>query len=288
MEETKKAAPAAGDAEIPRRRLGKTEAEVSIIGLGGEGILRTTGRETAATDLISAAIDLGINYIETARVYQDSEVYYGLVFRDRPHIREKVFLAGKSHARDRAGAAAHLAESLARLNTDYLDLWQIHDVRTERDVEEIFGPGGAIEAFVEARDKGLVRFLGVTGHQDPAVVKRCLEIFDFDTVLIPVNPAEPHYKCFLDEVVPVASMKDVGIVGMKTYMKMMFEAPRKVLFCYALTQPIATAVIGMDSVAQLKENVEIARNFTNMRYNEVKRVTDFIAPYARDLMFYKP
>lgn len=277
-----------GEKDIPKRRLGRTGEEVTILGLGGEGILRTKGYDKAAREVINTAIDLGVNYLETARVYQDSEYYYGQVFKERPEARKKVFLASKSHARDKAGALKHLEESLKNLNTDYLDLWQVHDMRTEEDVERVFGPGGAMEAFVEAREKGLVRFLGVTGHQEPAVVRKCLETFDFDTVLIPVNPAEPHYKCFLEEIVPVASAKDIGIIGMKTYMKMMFEAPRKVLFCYALTQPIAVATIGADSVEQLKENVEIAKEFMTMRYNEVKRVTEFIAPYARDLLFYKP
>lgn len=274
--------------EIPKRRLGRTGVDVTILGLGGEGVLRTTGYAKAATEVINTAIDRGINYLETARAYQDSESYYGRVFKERPGIREKVFVAGKSHARDREGARAHLETTLENLNTDYLDLWQVHDVRTDGDVERIFGPDGAMEAFVEAREKGLVRFLGVTGHQEPAVVKKCLETFDFDTVLVPVNPAEPHYKCFLDEIVPVASAKDLGIIGMKVYMKNLFNAPKKVLFCYALTQPIATATIGMDDVAQVRENVDVAKEFITMRYKEVVRVNEFIAPYARDLMFYKP
>ena len=121
--------------------------------------------------------------------------------------RRDVFLTSKSHARDMHGAGAHLADTLRNMKTDYLDLWQVHDVRTEDDIAEIFGRGGAIEAFSRAREEGLVRFIGVTGHQDPRILARCIELFDFDTVLMPVNPAEPvitsysiHYTKLYDSM----------------------------------------------------------------------------------------
>ncbi len=271
--------------EIPKRRLGKTGLDVSILGLGGEGVLRTFGNEKTADELINTAIDAGVNYLESARAYAGSEQYYGAALKGR---RDKVYLASKSHARDRAGALAHLHETLANMKTDYLDLWQIHDVRTDSDIEEIFGPGGAIEAFREAKESGKARFVGVTGHHDPAVIKRCLEIFEFDTVLIPVNPAEPEYKCFLEEVVQVAGAGDVGIVGMKVFLRGRLNAPKKLLFSYALSQPISTAVIGCDTVEQLKENIESAVSYTPLKYKEVQRLHQIVAPYARDLMYYKP
>jgi aryl-alcohol dehydrogenase-like predicted oxidoreductase len=136
---------------IPKRTLGKTGIEVTILGLGGEGVLRTFGYEQAAYQLINRAIDLGINYFESARAYSGSESYYGLALKER---RKEIFLTSKSHARDKQGALAHLHETLTNMKTDHLDLWQIHDVRTEEDVEEIFGPRGALKAFKEARDKG--------------------------------------------------------------------------------------------------------------------------------------
>jgi aryl-alcohol dehydrogenase-like predicted oxidoreductase len=102
------------------------------------------------------------------------------------------------------------------MKTDYLDLWQVHYVRTEVDIKRIFGPAGALEAFVEAKEDSLVRFIGVPGHHDPSIIKWC---FDFDTVLLPVNPVEPHYKSFLDEVVPVANEKGMGIIGMKVFLR---------------------------------------------------------------------
>jgi len=270
---------------IPKRRLGKTNVEVTIFGLGGEGVLRSEGKSKEADLVINTALDLGVNYFESANAYSESESYYGEALKGK---RDRVFLASKSHARDKAGALKHLEESLSKMKTDHLDLWQIHDVRSEEDYNMIFAPGGAMEAFVEAREKGLTRFIGVTGHHDPAIIKKCLETFDFDTVLIPVNPAEPHYKCFLEEIVPIAGAKDTGVMGMKLYLRGNWNAPMKLLFCYALSQPISIGVIGCDTPDQVKENAYIASNFMSLKYKEVQRLNQIVAPYARDLMFYKP
>ena len=181
--------------EIRKRRLGKTGTNVTILGLGGEGILRTYGYEKEAYGLINRAIDIGINYFESARAYSGSESYYGLALKER---RKDIFLTSKSHARNKNGALQHLQDTLRNMKTDYLDLWQIHDVRTDEEVQEIFGRHGALEAFVEAKGNGLVRFIGITGHHDPLIINRCIERYDFDTVLLPVNPAEPAYKSFVD------------------------------------------------------------------------------------------
>ncbi|MBI5810894.1 MAG: aldo/keto reductase [Deltaproteobacteria bacterium] len=270
---------------IQKRRLGKTGVELPMLGLGGEGLLRTFGREKEAHELINTALDLGISYMESARAYSKSESYYGASLRER---RKDVFLASKSHARDKAGALAHLRETLTNMKTDYLDLWQVHDVRTEEDIKAIFGPGGAMEAFREAKEKGQARFIGVTGHHDPVIIRKCLEAFDFDTALIPVNPAEPCYKCFLEEIMPAAGAKDVGILAMKVYLRNLWNAPKRLLLSYALSQPVAIAVVGCDDVAQLKENVEAAGNFQALKLKEVQRLKTMIAPYAKELMFYKP
>lgn len=146
--------------EIQKRKLGKTGVDVTLIGLGGEGVLRTFGHDDEARALINRALDLGINYFESARAYSGSETYYGKALRER---RKEIFLTSKSHARDRKGALEHLQETLRNMKTDHLDLWQVHDVRTEDDIKEIFGPRGAIEAFAEAKQKGLTRFIGVKG-----------------------------------------------------------------------------------------------------------------------------
>ena len=275
---------------IPKRTLGKTGVEVTILGLGGEGMLRTFGYEQEAYPLINRAIDLGINYFESARAYSGSESYYGLALKER---RRDIFLTSKSHARDKQGALAHLHETLTNMKTDHLDLWQVHDVRTEGDMEEIFGPRGALEAFREARDKGMVRFIGVTGHHDPLITKRCIEMFDFDTVLIPVNPAEPFYKSYTDTVIPPASQKGMGIVAMKVYFRgFAARIPdyqgMEPFFRFALSQPVTTAVIGCDDIHQLEENVSFASSFTPMPQEEENKLLEFVAPYARQLMYYKP
>jgi aryl-alcohol dehydrogenase-like predicted oxidoreductase len=276
--------------EIPKRILGNTGIEVTIMGLGGEGILRTHGYEKEASQLINTAIDLGVNYFESARAYSGSESYYGKALKER---RKEIFLASKSHARDKGGALNHLLETLKHMMTDHLDLWQIHDIRTEEDRKEIFGPDGALEAFADAKKKGLVRFIGVTGHHDPSIIRRCIQDFDFDTVLMPVNPAEPVYKSFIDEVIPIAQRKGMGIVGMKAYFRGLAQripgfGTLEPFFRFALSHPISTAVIGCDSIRQLEENVGFARAFKAMSREEMQGIIDAVSPNARQLMYYKP
>jgi aryl-alcohol dehydrogenase-like predicted oxidoreductase len=276
--------------DIPVRMLGKTGWEVTVLGLGGEGILRTFGHEREADRLINRAIDLGINYFESARAYSGSESYYGGALKQR---RKNIFLTSKSHARDKAGALSHLSETLKNMQTDYLDLWQVHDVREEAEIKQIFGPGGAIEAFAEAKRKGMTKFIGVTGHHNPAILKKCIKMFDFDTVLLPVNPAEPHYKSFIQEVIPSARKKDMGIIGMKVYFrgfaaKLPWYSSMEPFLHFALTQPITTTVIGCDNVAQLEENVSFAKRFRPMPDEQMKSLVETTRPYARQLMYYKP
>lgn len=273
-----------------RRTLGKTGAEVTVLGLGGEGILRTSGYEREAYTLINRAVDLGVNYCESARAYAGSESYYGRALGER---RKDIFLTSKSHARDKRGALSHLGETLKNVRTDHLDLWQVHDVRTEEDVEEIFNTGGAIEAFIEAKEKGMTRFIGVTGHHNPAILRKCIRHFDFDTVLLPVNPGEPSYKSFLREVIPLALEKQMGIIGMKVYFRGLAEqipwyATMEPFLRFALSQPITNVVIGCDDVAQLEENVQFAESFVPMTDLEMQALVHEVSSHARKLMYYKP
>jgi len=276
--------------DIPKRRLGRTGEEVTILGLGGEGILRTTGYEDDASRLINRAIDLGITYFESARAYEDSEVYYGHSLKER---RKDLFLTSKSHARTKQGAFDHLAQTLKNMKTDHLDLWQVHDVRTREDMEQLFGPDGAMEAFVQAKRDGRTRFIGITGHHDPAIIGACLDLFEFDTVLMPVNPAEPAYASFLAGVLPLASEKGLGIIGMKAYFRGFASrlpgyAGMEPFLRFALSQPVTTVIVGCDSVEQLEENVEMARNFQPMPRKESDELVASVSPYARQLMYYKP
>ena len=273
-----------------KRRLGKIEIDVTIMGLGGEGVLRTFGHDKEAYALINRALDLGISYFESARAYSGSESYYGSALTER---RNDIFLTSKSHARDKEGALTHLHETLTNMKTDHLDLWQVHDVRTLEDIETIFGPGGAIEAFVEAKEKGMTRYIGVTGHQDPAIIRQCINMFDFDTVLLPVNPAEPFYKSFIDEILPVANEKEMGIIAMKVYFRGFAEripgyTGMEPFYRFALSHPVTTVVIGCDNLQQLEENVGFARAFKPMGDEEMQDLKDMLAPHARQLMYYKP
>ncbi len=186
---------------LTKRKLGATGEEVTLLGLGGEGVLRTYGLHDEAYQLINRALDLGIGYFESARAYSGSEEYYGLALKDR---RKDIFLTSKSHARDKAGAMEHLEQTLSNMKTDNLDLWQIHDLRTMDDIEAISSKGGALEAFSYAKEQGLVRYVGVTGHHDPDIILKAFDLFPFDTVLIPVNPGEPSHNSFLYKVLPEA------------------------------------------------------------------------------------
>ncbi len=275
---------------IPVRTLGKTGEKVTILGLGGEGILRTFDYDAEAYQLVNRAIDLGVNYFESARAYSGSEYYYGIALGER---RKDIFLTSKSHARNREGALAHLSETLRNMRTDHIDLWQVHDVRTIQDVELIFGLGGAIEAFTWAKENGLTRYIGVTGHHDPEILKKCLSLYDFDTVLMPVNPAEPTYASFIDIVLPEAIKRQMGVICMKVYFrglaqKIPWFQSMEPFYRFSLSHDVSTAVIGCDSISHIEENVLIASNFKHMDEAEQQQIVDAVRPFARNLMYYKP
>jgi predicted aldo/keto reductase-like oxidoreductase len=275
---------------IPSRILGRTGQSVTMLGLGGEGVLRTFGQDKDASALINRALDLGLTYCESARAYSGSEAYYGKALGER---RKDIFLTSKSHNRDKKGALAHLHETLTNMRTDHLDLWQVHDVREEEDIAAIFGPGGAIEAFVEAKQQGKTRFIGVTGHHDPSIIRNCIEQFDFDTVLMPINPAEQGYKSFIENVLPLAWEKNMGIIGMKVYLRgfasrLPWYTSMAPFLRFALSQPVTNVVIGCDNIAQLEQNVKFAGSFEPMMLEEQQDLIRDVSPFARQLTYYKP
>jgi len=272
---------------IPTRTLGRTRVDVTCLGLGGEGVLRTFGREREAREVIARALDLGINYFESARAYSGSESYYGLALGKR---REEIFLASKSHDRTAAGATRHLEATLANMKTDRLDLWQVHDLRTDEDLREIFGPGGAIEAFDRAKREGKARFVGVTGHQDPAILLKAFDRYDFDTVLMPVNPAEPAWLSFLNTVLPEAQRRNMGVIGMKVLCRGLgLRVPEYAVsgpwIRYALAQRVSTVVIGCDEPRQVEMNAAAAT--APLSPAECRAMEAAVAPMARQLMYYK-
>jgi predicted aldo/keto reductase-like oxidoreductase len=276
---------------IPQRPFGQTGYSPTILGLGGEGILRTYGEEKGAQAVIRAALDEGINYFETARAYSGSEAYLGPNLKGH---RDKIFLTSKSHGRTFKEAMAHLTITLKNLDTDFLDLWQVHDIRTMDEVEALGAPGGALEAFHHARSRGWVRFIGITGHHDPEVLRRALEMYEFDTVLLPVNPAEPNHASFLP-LAQEAMDKGMGVIAMKTLCRgqlpQLAEEPEAIvgeLLAYAWSHPVSLAVVGADSEAQVRHLAAAARNFIPMSPEERQALEEAVAPIARQLMYYKP
>ena len=285
---------------IPQRQLGKTGATVTVLGLGGEGVLRTFGRAPEAVALIRRAVELGITYCDCAHAYAGSEDYYGEALVGG--LRDRVFLTSKSAERSGAAATRDLESTLRRMRTDRLDLWQVHDVRTEGDLAAICGPGGSLEAFVAAKKAGKVRFLGVTGHHDPAILTKAIELFSFDTVLMPVNAAEPHHNSFIDVTLPLAVSKGMGVIGMKVLRGFVEEGVSRIdlhpdllhqqlsvsrLLRFAFAQTISTAIIGCNTVQQLEENVAVARVAKPMDAGEEQELVERTRPYARRAQSYK-
>lgn len=261
--------------ELPTRMLGRTGRDVSIIGLGGGSLLMKTENRNAAVEMVNHAIDSGINYIDTAPSYNNSEQYIGEVMK---HRRDQVFLATKVDPRTRDEAWQSIEESLERLQTDVIDLIQVHDIQTFDDVNAIMRHNGAVTAMIEALEQGLVRWIGVTGHGDPAAMAYALERFDFDTVLMPVNVTDRHYRSYIDTILPFAGDRDIGAIGMKVFCAgeifETLETSVSEALRYTLSFPISTAIIGFDNLQHLDEIVDIARNFKPMDESEQQRILD--------------
>ena len=180
---------------VVERTLGRTGARVLPVSLGGEGILRTTGRAREAVPVILEALRLGVRYCDTAPAYQQSQDYYGEAFRAAgAGARDRVFLASKTHERSRDRALRLLDDSLRRLGTDRLDLWQMHDLRELDEVDALCRRDGALQAAAEAKADGRVRFVGLTGHHDPRILLEAMRRFAFDSVLVAINPADARYQ----------------------------------------------------------------------------------------------
>jgi aryl-alcohol dehydrogenase-like predicted oxidoreductase len=276
------------DMPLPQRVLGSTGVKVTILGLGGEGVLRTFGYEREAQAVIDAALEEGITYFETARAYSGSETYLGKGLHGR---RQEIFLTSKSHGRSREEAEGHLALTLRNLHTDYLDLWQVHDLRTTDDLKALTGAGGALEVFRWAKEEGYARFIGVTGHHDPDILRQALDLYDFDTVLLPVNPAEPRSQSFLP-LAREALDRGLGVIGMKVLARGLAPqldlAPVRDYVHYALSQPVSLTVIGCDSPEHVRELAAAAREFQPMAPEDQRRLEEAVIPFARGLMYYKP
>lgn len=250
--------------KLPTRLLGKTRHNATLFSLGGEGVLRTFGQEAAARQVIERALELGVNYFDSAPAYAGCLDYLGANLGER---RKDIFLASKTAERSRDGSLRVLDDTLRRLRTDHLDLWQIHDLRTRAEVREIFSNRGAIHALLEARADGRVRHLGLTGHHDPAVLLDAMSRFDFDTVLIPLNCADVHRMSFLRDVVPVARAKGTAVIAMKTYSGGLLALPGLPLepgeaLRYALSlDGVSCAIVGCRTPQEVEQNADAVRRF---------------------------
>jgi aryl-alcohol dehydrogenase-like predicted oxidoreductase len=301
-------------ASMPTRNLGKTGYKVGIFSLGGQAALEKPNNFDAAVPLIERALDLGVNYLDTSSIYGGpdrwSEQYVGRVMKTR---RSEAFVATKTKERTRDGSLRMIEKSLQLLNTDHVDLWQLHDVGLPADVDAIFAKGGAMAALTEMHEQKVVRFLGVTGHYRPEALMDVINRYPFDTILMALNAADSHIHSFTDKLLPLAVEKQMGIIGMKVPARgrllaswtppslkaqqhswegsaiatrsgvmSMPEAMR-----FTLSHPVSTVIIGCDSVGQLEENVQIARDFTPLSGTQMAALNKLAEPVAKQSLFFR-
>ncbi|MCU0303557.1 MAG: aldo/keto reductase [Thermoanaerobaculales bacterium] len=294
---------------MPTRNLGRTGYRVGIFSLGGQSAIEKADNFEIAVPLIERALDLGVNYVDTSARYGGvderwSERYFGEVMKRR---RAEAYLATKSHDRTRDGSWKLLERSLELLKTDHVDLWQMHALSRMDQVEESFAPGGAIEAFVEARDQGVVRHLGISGHTDPEVLIAAIERFPFDTILLALNAADPHHLSFKAKLLPLAVEREMGIIGMKIPARGLilksWTAPAdpesryagtvpgtldmREAMRYVLSLPVSTVIVGCDDIAQLEENVAIARAFNPLNEQQLAELETRAEPVHKQALFFR-
>lgn len=274
------------------RSFGNTGPTVSRVGLGGEGVLRTHGQAPQAQAVIREALAQGITYVDSARAYAGSETYYGSFWAENAGVRQRIFHTSKSAARDRQGAWQDLKQTLSNLRTDYLDLWQIHDVRTEADLKAIEAPGGALEAFLEAKAQGRIKHIGVTGHHDPAILTRAVTDWPVDSVLLPVNPVEGILGGFLDTTLAAAKRKGLAVIGMKVlgsgyYLQPELGVSAGDLIRYALAQGITLVIVGCSTPAEVQALAEAGRNPDPLPVSDQEKMLERFRPYARKLAYYR-
>ncbi len=299
---------------MPTRNLGKTGYKVGIFSLGGQATLEKPNMFDQAVPIIERALDLGVNYLDTSSIYGGpdrwSEQYVGRVMKTRRH---EAFLATKTKERTRDGSMRMIEKSLQLLNTDHVDLWQLHDIGLQEDVDAVFAKGGAMEALIEMQGQGVVKNLGVTGHYRPDALIDAIHRHPFDCILMSLNPADVHMWSFQEKLLPLAVEKQMGIIGMKVpsrgrllsswtppsveAQKHMWEGSAiatrpgvmtmKNAVDYALTHPVSTIIIGCDNVPQLEENVKIAREFTPLSHAQMASLNAAAEPVAQQSLFYR-
>jgi aryl-alcohol dehydrogenase-like predicted oxidoreductase len=276
------------NAEMPYRTLGKTGVKVSCIGLGGFHLGQSNLQEADMIKLFHAAIDRGINFSDNSWDYNqgESERRVGKALKG---YREKVFVMSKFDGRTKGSAMKQLEDSLKRLDIDHLDLWQFHENIRLEDPDRFFAEDGAAEAMLQAKQQGKVRFMGFTGHKDPSVHLRMLEMadkhnFTFDTAQMPINVMDAHFRSFEKEVVPVLVEKQIALLGMKSMGDRNILTSKTVtpLEClqYALSRPTSVVITGIDSMPILDQAFEAARTYSSLSKADIAKMLEKTAEVA--------
>jgi aryl-alcohol dehydrogenase-like predicted oxidoreductase len=277
-------------ASIPMRTLGRTGERVSAIGLGGFHLGKPELPEAESIRIIRAAIDAGVNFLDNSWDYNEgnSEIRMGRALRDG--YRERAFLMTKIDGQTRAAATRQIEESVRRLQTDVIDLLQLHEIIRMEDPDRIFAEGGAIEAVLEAKDAGRIRYIGFTGHKNPAIHLRMLETaaehgFRFDTVQMPLNVMDAHFESFEKKVLPVLVKEGIGVLGMKPLGDRQIPASKTVspVEClhYAMNLPTSVVITGCESMEILEQALHAARNFRPLSSEAVRAILAKTAIAAR-------
>jgi len=276
---------------IPKRKLGQTGYDVSLFSLGGEAAVEKADRPGEAGEIINLALDLGVNYIDTAPLYGGggSESNIGRVMQTR---RREVFLATKTGDRTYDGTMSQVEKSLGRLRTDYLDLCQLHDMQTDDDLKQVLSRHGAVKALERLKDEKIIHFTGITGHKDPDLLLQAIRQHPFDCLLLSLNAGDVHYRCFKHKLLPEAVKLEMGIIAMKvTAVGRIFRESgitnMQQALGYVFSHPVSTAIVGISTPAELEANARIAAGFRQLSPEELKDLEDLTASYADEANFFK-
>jgi len=280
----------ADDRPMPHRELGRTGLSVSLAGLGCHPLGGSGLDDAQAGAIVRRAIELGVNYFDTAPSYGNgaSERRLGKALEG---VRDKVILATKTLQRDRRGALRELDASLERLRTDRIDLWQFHALARTGDTDRLLEKGGALEAAWEAKKAGKVRFYGITGHADPRVFVDALKRHPFDALLIPLNCIDPHHLSFETTALPFARERRTGVIAMKVFCSGRLPGQRIVggeeCLRYTYGLPIAVCIVGCSSIAEVELAAHVARNLRVLSEEERAALHEATRPHSPALEWYK-
>jgi aryl-alcohol dehydrogenase-like predicted oxidoreductase len=244
------------------RPFGKTGEQFSILSFGAQRIVDAHQcSEAEAIRMVNYALDHGIRYFDTARVYSEgqSEERVGKVAK---HRRHEMWIATKTRGRTREEAVVHLEESLTALQTDHVDEWRMHNVWSMEELDKLTAPGGALEAAVRAREQGKVRYISMSGHRNPLVQVEALRRFPFDSMLVALSPLDHFMKSYAEEFLPAANAAGIGVIAMKVMALAKLAPYYERALRYSMGLPVSTTIVGMESMEQLQKNLAVAERFT--------------------------